>query len=389
MTGKKYLSGGKKILKTIVIVVLVVFVFILTKPALAKEKVPQPYFLFPSAGNYQTPTSLPLLAGETRNDTLVNIYIDGQLAGAAKVVNGPLLTGYFTFRVTEHLLSGDHVVKAMAVDQYHPENSNQSTEFNLRIIPFPSPTLFAVQENSQGQLVISGVAKNDSTIRIYADGKLATTFIATNHPSGTTSFTWTTNNGQNFFATATDNFGKVSLNSNSVALGQKVNLPSSTNNQEAKPKEPTAKSETTEPKIEIAPEEKGDVKVDDQSQEGEINVIGEEENENNSKPITQRIKETMPVWIWGLVIIIAIIIIAWLRKNLNQGKSGEITAQDVNLSHEDSPKNQEPLITPKPEPTNHQPQTLPYQPPVTPPEPIEEKTIDNNQENRQPPLDTF
>ncbi|MFH1173010.1 MAG: hypothetical protein V1692_00600 [bacterium] len=368
MADKNYLSGGKIILKTII---LAVFIFILIKPAQAEEALPSPYFLFPNTGNYQTPSSLPIISGETRNDTLVNIYIDGQLSGAAKVINGPLLTGYFTYQIPNHLLSGNHTVKAVAIDQHWSEVTSQSAETALHVIPFPSPTLLVIQKDNNGQIIIKGVAKNDSTIRLYGDNQLIATFQIANHPSGTASFSWTAIAGQTFFATATDPAGKTSLNSNSVIVGQPVNLPASSENQK-----PAIKIETkTEPKIDIAPAESGEVKIDSQP-------IADENIKNSYQVITGKIKGSLQVWLWVLLALIVLVIIAWLKKNLNQEKSGEITARDIQLDTEPKPEIKESPIFTSPEPLIKLTPEEPAQPPQT-------KPAEENQENQQPPLDRF
>jgi len=356
MTDKTNLSGGKRVMKTMISTFLIVFVFILTNPAMAQEAPPQPLL----SGGLQTTSSLPEIIGETDRNTIIDVYIDGQLVGEAGIIEGPLVTDYFKFKVQKNLMSGDHTIKVIAKDKDNIEWATESKEKILHVIPFPKPTLFAINEYTNGQPVIKGVAKNDSTIRIYADDQLAATFPVANHISGTASFHWTATGGNKFYATATDPEGKLSFQSNVLTSNATTPIPVTPTQPTTKPTEPVIEkpvieepiTEPEEPAEEIKvkvtetiKEEPKEVAIKDTIEEG--TVVVEEPIEEIETKIDESSKAA--AWIWGLLIFIVVVIFFWLRRNLNKEKSGEVMSQDILKPEEPKQDNlpaiqQEPLI---------------------------------------------
>jgi len=134
----------------------------------------------------------PVFAGVTYNNTLVDVYIDGVLAGRAKVKNSPSGVASWAYRATEELDLGNHMVSTVARSEAGVLRSPASINIAFRVEePFPTPTLLIPLVDSRTtytQPWINGLAKNDSIIDIYIDGKLSSTIQTTSDPSGTVKF---------------------------------------------------------------------------------------------------------------------------------------------------------------------------------------------------------
>ncbi|MFH1226095.1 MAG: hypothetical protein V1684_02345 [bacterium] len=320
MTDQRVLSGGEKIFRIAIFCFGLILCFALAQSAKAQEPLPQPYLLFPSSANYQTGSSLPIITGETQNNTFVEVYFDGQLTGQATVASGPLLTGYFTFRPTKNLAGGDHEIYIIAKDKNDSQLTSQSVTVKLHIWAFPKPTLFPISQYRNGQPVIQGVAKNDSLIRIFAEGQLQATFPVTNHPSGTAAFSWVALSGKTFSATATDPEGKASALSNLVGPSQ----PAATEPESAITEKPTEINPPASPDGGQGGRAGGEESAQGGPAEGEVEIIG-------NGPITAIAKtfNKKSFWLWGLLTVIVITIIIWLRKNLRSQPSGEVIGQEI------------------------------------------------------------
>lgn len=361
--------GGKKSFKIILSGSLLICGFFLAKPSLAQlaqtANLPQPYLMFPNAANYQTGSSLPIITGETANNTTIEVYLDGQPAGLAQVTNGPIVTAYFTFRPSQNLAGGEHLVYVIAKDKNNPELTGQSAEQSFYVWPFPRPTLFPITEYQNGQPIIKGVAKNDSTVRIFADGELQATFPVANHPSGTAAFAWTALEGKSFSATATDPEGKVSALSNVIVASQPI----------------APQIQKAETKKEIIKEE-----TNNQAITGEETIENEEQETQTEEGITEiGLINKKSFWLWLLLIAIVIAIISWLRKSLKPKPSGEIIAQEPKIEPvKPAPKTdwadnqQEPPIKTPPGQPGQPTSTIPTPPPtLTEPENPNQTKLDN------------
>lgn len=179
-TAKTKSSILAKILAGIILVIGFSFAF--AGPAGAQEAQDiMPRFLRPAPGaNIATPR--PAITGiAEQGDVLV--YIDEVFNGVAQAKNGKF--SYFPFLP---LASGPHKVKILT-------KAGQA-ELNFNIIPNPAPTLLAPAEPQTGfaarlgqdRIWAGGVARNDSRILIFIDGKEKTRVSARNHASGTGSF---------------------------------------------------------------------------------------------------------------------------------------------------------------------------------------------------------
>ncbi len=320
------MPGGKIII--LCSFLLLNFYFLIPPAAAQENSLPQPYLLFPTAGNYQTPSSLPLITGETQNDTAIDVYIDNKLAGQAEVISGPLFTAYFTYRPTKNLRSGEHQIYVVAKDKNNPALNAMAEKTKLYIIPFPSPTLFRISRYTNDQPLIQGVAKNDSLIKIYADNQLQTSFKVVNHPSGTAAFNWLAPADAakaKFYATATDKEGKESFDSNFIFEGQ-----------------PAPKiTPTAQPAGETAKKENENVKITDETKKSEA----EKETTITDAETTEKGK-TYQIWLGIILVAIIVIIIFWMRRGFKKEESGEITAGPAEAPAEKKPEPQQVSIFP-------------------------------------------
>lgn len=377
----------KKLLKRFLFLNLLIVLFFANSPLLlAQETIPQPYFLFPRNGNQTAANSQPIIRGETQNDTLVEIYIDNKLMGQAKVTNGPLFTAYFTYQPANNLRSGSHQIKAIAKNKNDHNIINTSIKESLYIIPFPAPTLFSLI-NESNNLILTGVAKNNSLINIYLDNQLQTSFQIINHSSGTASFSWTINKpltlGQHtFYATARDLAGKLSLNSNLITYQEIIGeTPPTAILKSPQPKPLQSETATKEPTTAVAVEPKQttqvviepisefpEPKVEDSTitqpltisepNNAQINVTIPTDQETNQPETTETKNDKSNFWLTVLAVIIIYIILRWLKKRLVAKKQEPPTTPKSPPTDSAGP----PLENPKP--TTPQPPTEPlWQPP--------------------------
>lgn len=167
-------------------------------------------------------TARPFITGLTVSNTEVLLYIDGVYNGKIKPDLHRSGTANFAYKPTFDLKIGSHQVWAVAEDALG-RKSRVSDVMNFKVsAPTPSPTLISpinnieVIENSPK---ITGLAKNDSLIKIFVDSKLDGKFEVVNHESGVANFSYSpsfalTKGKHSVFATATDKQGKESKSSN-------------------------------------------------------------------------------------------------------------------------------------------------------------------------------
>lgn len=103
-------------------------------------------------------------------------------------------------------------------------------------LPYPAPTLLSPANGSdtlQTKPLITGLAKNDSLVKVFIDGKLNGQFDVKNHASGTANFAYTPflhlkPGVHEVFATATDVKGKQSPHSNRLRFMVEYPMPAPT-----------------------------------------------------------------------------------------------------------------------------------------------------------------
>jgi hypothetical protein len=173
----------------------------------------------------------PVITGLSRTDTYVNIYIDGVFNGKTKLVSDSSGTANFSYAPFLNLDRGEHMMYAVSEDQWG-RKSQRSEEIYFNIeLPMPAPTLIKTVVNkntTHNRPFITGVAKNDSLVKVYIDKKLDGEFTVKNDDSGTASFAHKPSmklaQGPHIaYTTATDDRGKESSWSNVVHF--KVEVP--------------------------------------------------------------------------------------------------------------------------------------------------------------------
>ncbi len=159
--------------------------------SLESPALPAPTILAPSFGEIIEQDAF-FVAGVTRNDTRVEIYINGEKAGEAQVKNHPSGTASFRFSTASPLPSGGYTVWARSFSQDMDAASVPSSPVTFSLIqPFPRPVLFAPRVfdlNLFRRPWIVGVSQSGSMVEVEIDGRIAGRVQARVHPSGTGDF---------------------------------------------------------------------------------------------------------------------------------------------------------------------------------------------------------
>lgn len=184
---------------------------------------PAPTLIAPS-GDLILGDSRPLIIGLAKNDTSVKIFIDDVFNGQTAILSHDSGTANFAYRPPVNLALGWHKIYLIAEDR-EGKTSPATLVLNFKIeLPFPAPTMLRPVVNSStvgARPFIVGLAKNDSKIKIYLDGKLEAEFAVINHLSGTANFAYKpakalNRGGHSVYALAIDQRGKASKKSNTV-----------------------------------------------------------------------------------------------------------------------------------------------------------------------------
>jgi hypothetical protein len=176
------------------------------------------------------------ILGFTKSGSFVHLYIDGIYNGKTSFVEDESGTAHFSYVPFQGLRVGSHKMWAVSED-VNGRKSQVSAVQEFRIEPkMPAPVV--LKKPNLSDRMLTGVAKNDSRIRVYVDKKFDGEFLVRNHPSGTASFYYyiKTKNlraDSLVFVTASDKRGKESEWSNLVWVGPRSqtvvsNFPSST-----------------------------------------------------------------------------------------------------------------------------------------------------------------
>jgi len=223
---------------------------------------PTPTLIAPNE-NTVTGKVKPIITGLTVSNSLMHIYIDGVYNGKTSVVKHDSGTANFSYKPFLNLKIGWHTIQVIA-ENVQGEKSALSAALNFKIEnPMPAPTLLNLSETNKP--LIKGLAKNDSTIKIFIDNKLNGQFKVKNSQSGTINFSYKpfqplTRGDHLVYATAIDDRGKESCWSNIVYFNTK----NPTISESAQEKRPATVAKIEEPVAEILTEK------------NEI-IIGEEE----------------------------------------------------------------------------------------------------------------
>jgi len=167
--------------------IFVLSVVLSPKVAHAQEFIPAPTLISLKDGATLT-NQRPIIAGLTTNGTRVDVFIDGKYDGSAIVKDHESGTASFSYSPKESLKPGAHQISALAAIE---DNVGQEVVINIEVIGFVPPTLHLPVfnlETVETRPFIIGVARNDSSLKIYLDGEHDGEIQVKNHPSGTASF---------------------------------------------------------------------------------------------------------------------------------------------------------------------------------------------------------
>ncbi len=251
---------------------------------------PAPTLIAPNE-NTITGKAKPIITGLTVSNSLVHIYIDGVPNGKTPVVKHDSGTANFSYEPFLNLKVGWHKIQAMT-ENLQGEKSALSEILNFKIEnQMPAPTLLSLKTNlsETSKPLIEGLAKNNSTVKIFIDRRLNGQFKIKNSESGTANFSYEpfqplTRGDHLVYATAMDDKGKESCWSNIVYFNTK-NPTISESAQETRPatvakiEEPIMAAE--EPLAEIFTEEKT----------GEVVANKKEETADNKEKQTEAVSD--------------------------------------------------------------------------------------------------
>lgn len=174
---------------------------------------PAPTLFEPVVDN-RTSYNMPWVKGVAKNNSLVDIYIDGHLDGTIQVANQPSGTTNFEYQPKTKLSDGWHAINATAQDRRGKQSKwSQAVVFEIRsddqIIgstapqlsaknpgtptSVTAPTLLEPQTGSvvtQGKPIINGLAHNEQSIEVFINGQLNGEINKQQHESGVFSFSY-------------------------------------------------------------------------------------------------------------------------------------------------------------------------------------------------------
>lgn len=197
-------------------IVLVIFgaASFLFLPTTGQAKVPTPqiYNLVDSSEN----SYRPWVTGWTPNGVEVEVFMDGKSQGFAKVVPNKSGTASFGWSPLADLPVGFHEFRIRG--KFANEYSEAGGIIGYWVKhPVPAPTLVD-SEIHEDFVLIRGLVRNDSSVKIYIDEIMVADFLVPNHPSGTTNFWFKArgvlNGVHEVYAVAYDNSGRLSKSSN-------------------------------------------------------------------------------------------------------------------------------------------------------------------------------
>lgn len=292
--------------------------------AIGNPSVPAPTLLGPSH-NMITDDYQVLITGVAKNGSKVRIYLDSQLLTEFAVRDHPSGTANFAYSNGRLLSIGDHYLCATAVDSQNRETIvSNGIKFRFEL-PYPAPTLLASKLKTKvadPQVLVQGVAKAGSTVKVYIDGvyngELEAKAPANFQASATGELATIGFSYQPYlelqpgkhtvYTIATDSRGKRSKISNKLTFNitEDAEEAVETAESEAVAKtEDTAKAETT--KTAVATEE---------AIETAAEIIGDDSEEKTptAEPEEQGTGEEQPksnTWIWIILAVLVVAIAYW------------------------------------------------------------------------------
>lgn len=130
------------------------------------------------------------ITGWSEYSSTVFVYIDGRYDGKVKLGGGETR---FKYIPKSALSVGKHSVYVVAED-VHKEKS-QASEIKKFTIEkaFLAPTVFKVKFSAKNLPVVTGLVRNNSTIRVYLDGKVIAQYLVRKTNGKNVSFAYTIN----------------------------------------------------------------------------------------------------------------------------------------------------------------------------------------------------
>jgi hypothetical protein len=180
------------------------------------------------------------IKGTTAVNTDVMLFLDNKFVGtvATDLTSDSSTSIEFNYSLKNDLADGQHILSAIAHDSQTQTISDHSRPFIFIVsekkeisigtqieneINVNLPSAPVLQDppmvNNNGQLVITGWARNNYKINIFLDEKQLASFPVDNSETGTANFTYIVrqplgNSGHLIFTTATDSSGMNSIRSN-------------------------------------------------------------------------------------------------------------------------------------------------------------------------------
>jgi hypothetical protein len=162
---------------------------------------------------------MPKISGTVVGIDEIQVFIDGKQNGSATVADGR-----FEYHPFLPLSSGEHFI-FVCPKQNGICVENAGYGLDIFIVPNPSPTILYPQQDTNlgnDRAWIGGVAKNDSLVLVFVDGKEVARGFVKNHKSGVASFGIEINGVSlgihNIYAVARDKQGKDSLPSGQIEI---------------------------------------------------------------------------------------------------------------------------------------------------------------------------
>jgi len=126
----------------------------------------------------------PIITGLARSNNTIFIFIDGQLENTVLSTNHPSGTGSFAYKLRRILPEGEHTLYTISrdADGHYSERSPVIT-FTVDY-PYVAPTLYepVFTDGENPSIVVNGVARNNSLIKVYVDGEYKAEFRVKNNP---------------------------------------------------------------------------------------------------------------------------------------------------------------------------------------------------------------
>lgn len=184
------------------------------------NKIPAPILIGPTL-NDAIGKIKPLILGLSKSETFVHIYINGIYNGKTEMLTHASEVANFAYQPFLNLGVGKHQVWAIAEDEQGQKSQKSDILEFIVEYPMPAPTILTPIKNIVKEELpfVSGLAKNDSLIKVFVDHALENKFLVKNHVSGVANFAYSSKiplkRGSHLvYSTATDKRGKESKWSN-------------------------------------------------------------------------------------------------------------------------------------------------------------------------------